>query len=37
MYDLTNEQLEIKARAHELTEAKLHERAAKYDETEEYS
>jgi len=36
MYDLTNTQLELKARAHELTESKLHKRAAEYDETEEY-
>ena len=36
MYDLTDAQLELKARAHGLTESKLHERAAKYDETEEY-
>ncbi len=36
MYDLTDAQLELKARAHELTESKLHERAAKHDESEEY-
>jgi len=36
MYDLTKEQLDIKARAHEFTESVLHERAAKADVTEEY-
>ncbi|MGI9387119.1 MAG: acyl-CoA dehydrogenase family protein [Methyloligellaceae bacterium] len=36
MYDLTEDQRKLKARAHELTESKLHVRAAKHDETEEY-